>query len=254
MNEEKQDIVVGSGRLFFQPKGHDSEVYFGDTPGFQIGVQTDKLDVYSSDTPVAEKIKSVVRNVVRTASINCQNVSLHNLAIWILGDETALSQTATKVTDEEATVKKGEWYQLGGGIGVKDVSAVSVQGSPDKANDYKALTEGEDYKLDAKLGRILMLKDVLKHNEPIKITYTPKAEKYPQVQSSDDKTIEGALRFVADNTTGTNRDLWAPHVTIEPEGQIELKSRDNPVQMAFNVEFIKETGEEALYITNREAG
>ena len=254
MSEEKQDIVVGSGRLYFQPKGQDGEVYFGDTPGFQIGLQTDKLDVYSSDSPVAEKIESVVRNVVRTASITCQNVSQENLAMWLLGDETALSQTAVEVTDEEATVKKGEWYQLGGGVGVKEVSSVTVQGSPDKANTYKALTEDEDYKLDAKLGRILMLKDVLAHDEPIKITYTPKAEKYPQVQSSDDKTIEGALRFISDNTTGTNRDLWAPHVTIEPEGQIELKSRDNPVQMTFNIEFIKEVGEEALYITNREAG
>lgn len=251
--DKTNDIVVGAGRIYFSLKGHGGERYLGDTPGFTIGISSEQTDVYSSDDPIAEKIVSVLRNVERTATITCQDVSLDNLAIFMLGDVTSLTQTASEVADEEAMVKKGEWYQLGSGVGVRDVSSVSLQAAKVKADTYINLVADTDYTLDSENGRVFMLTDVVKFNNPIKFTYTPKAATYAQVQTSDDRTIEGALRFLSDNTKGTNRDFFAPNVVIRPEGQIELKSRDNPVQLTFNVEFLKEGSDEAIYVTNRKA-
>ena len=251
--DKTNDIVVGAGRVYFSPKGQAGERYLGDTPGFTVGISSEQTDVYSSDDPVAEKIVSVVRNIERTATITCQDFSLENLAIFLLGDVTSLTQTASEVADEEAIVNKGEWYQLGGGIGAKDVSSVSIQAAKVKADTYVALAADTDYTLDAKNGRVFMLTDVVKFNNPIKFTYTPRAATYAQVQTSNTKTIEGSLRFRSDNTEGGNRDLYGPNVIIRPNGEIELKSRDNPVQFTFNVEFIKEGDDEAIYFTNREA-
>ena len=251
--DKTNDIVVGAGRIYFKPKGHDGERYLGDTPGFTLSISSNKVDVYSSDTPVSEKIESVVQNIERTATITCQNFSLDNLAMFLLGDVTSMTQTATAVTDEEATVKKGEWYQLGGGVGVRDVSAVSLEGAKVKADTYVALVADTDYTLDAKNGRVFMLTDVVKFGNPIKFTYTPAAATYAQVQTSDSRIVEGSLRFRADNSAGRNTDLHAPNVVVQPEGQIEMKSRDNPVNITFNVEFIKEASEEAIYFTNQEA-
>ena len=251
--DKLNNITVGAGRIYLSLKGQDGERYLGDTPGFELAITSEKLDVYSSDTAVAEKLVSVVRNVERTATITCQDMSLENLALFLLGEVTSLTQTADKVTDEEATVKKGEWYQLGGGIGVRDVSAVSIQGAKVRANTYVNLVAGKDYTLDAKGGRVLMLVDAIKFGDPIKFTYTPKAATFGQVQTSDTKPVEGALRFRSDNTEGGNKDFYAPRAIIQPEGQIELKSRDNPVQITFNVEFLADASNKAIYFTNREA-
>ena len=251
---ESTNINVGAGRLYFRPKDQAGERYLGETPGFQISVTSETLDVLSSDGPIAEKIESVTRSIDRTATITCQNVSAENLAMWMLGNVTSVTQTANEVADEEALLKAGEWYQLGGGVGVRDVSKAKVSGAINKKDTYVDLTLDEHYKLDAKRGRVQILVDPFDATDPFKFTYTPTAGKYAQVETSDDKSFEGALRFVADNTTGTNRVMHAPNVVITPEGSVEFKSRDNPIQFTFNVDFLKEGSDEALYFTNQEAG
>ena len=68
------------------------------------------------------------------------------------------------------------------------------------------------------------------------------------VSTSGKKAKRGKLRYIADNTTGENRNALIPLVELSPNGDLSFKSRDNLQEMAFDLNIMTRTGYEQAYI------
>lgn len=121
-----------------------------------------------------------------------------------------------------------------------------------------------DYQLDATLGRVFMmltgafatahaLADSIGIKIGVRCDYTKAANSRDHMQTGGRKSVVGALRIIADNTTGANNDYYAPKVTLVPTGDFALKSRTDPQAMEWEIKIGKREGFEQLYIDGRAA-
>lgn len=252
-SSHSNNIVLGAGRLFFDaldssgnPTG---ERYMGDSPEFSVTVNATKVEDWSSDAPVAEKLLSIATEVTRQCQIQVKDVSIDNLALFLLGDSSPETQTATPVTGEAINnVQTGRYYQLGvttsSPSGVRDVTSVSVTDA--SSTSY---VEGTDYEVDLTTARIyIMPSGSIASGTNLLIDYTPTAGSRDRIVTNNLGAKFGALRYIADNTAGTNRDLYAPYVQLMPNGSFDLKSRQNVQQLTFDAEFLKHGANAAVYI------
>lgn len=247
--------VLGSGKIFFDlidPAGAlTGERYLGDTPGFTASIATEKVEDYTSDGATAQKDVNVTTKVTRTAKITCKNVDADNLALFVLGAVSSVAQSAASVTGEAVNnAQLGRFYQLGATAtdpnGARNISAVAVKDAVPTT-----YVEGTDYDVDLVMGRIYILTTgsiVAATN--LLVDYTTTASTRQRITTDSLGAKFGRLRFIADNTTGANRDLFGPHVELSPSGDIAWKSRDTIQQMEFDAEFLA-TALPALYIDGR---
>jgi hypothetical protein len=251
-NETKK-FVLGAGKVFFDPFDANGaltgERYLGDTPGFQLTVNTTNQDLWTSDQPIAERAEFVATQLTRQASITCRNISMENLALFLIGDVAEHSQSSGSVTAEPHTVKTDRWYQLGqdssNPTGVRDVTSVTVV----DAGSTTTYTEGTDYELDAALGRIRPIPGGgITDDADIEVDYDTNQTTWDRITSNALGTQDGALRFIADNTAGPNRDLYAQKVRLNPDGDFAMKSRDNWQELAFMTEFLTPDTGAAVYL------
>lgn len=249
------EYTLGKGKLYFDPfdsNGNKTgERPFGNCPGFSLAVSSEQKDHYSSESGIAQKDKSVAVQVDRTGKVTTDNLSVENLSLFLIGDVSTITQAATPVVDEAIVVKKGRFYQLGASTGnpqgVRNVSSVVVTNSAGTTT-YVA---GTDYVLDATQARIEILSaGAIADDATIKVDYTPAANSRQRVASSSLTSSSGALRYIADNPVGANRDLYGPSVLLTPTGELQLIGEDWVV-MEFSVEFLKPTTGSAVYLDSR---
>lgn len=257
MRPTAQNIVLGAGYLFFDIEDENGnltgERYLGDTPGFSLNVTSENLQVMSSDGPVAEPLADIATQITRSAQITARNIDGANLAAFIIGDVGEATQSSGTVADEKITVQPGRWYQLGATasnpIGARNVSAVTV-----KKGTSPTFVKGDDYDLDEALGRIYIIPSGdIEADDELTIGYTKSALTFEQVVSNNLGAKTGALRYIADNTEGINRDMYIPKATLRPSGELPTKSRTEPQQMVFEVGIGTREGLPQLYINGRPA-
>lgn len=254
----ERNIVLGAGYCYFDPEDADGnltgEIYLGDGPGFSFTMATEKTEIDSSDTPTAETLVSITNKVTRSAQCGIRNVSDQVLSFFVGGDASTKTQTSTPVTDEViGAVQQGRYYQLGASssnpTGVRGVSSVTVEPS----GGGTAYTVDTDYKLDADGGRIYIVPGGgIADDDEIQVDYTPAANSRGQVISGAGPK-KGAFRFVSDNTTGDNREVYFPRVELSPNGEMALKDRQNPVEATFDVSILTRSGYQQVYIDGEAA-
>lgn len=121
-----------------------------------------------------------------------------------------------------------------------------------------------DYELDATLGRVFMmltgafatahaLAAAISIKIGVRCDYTKAANSRDHMQTGGRKSVVGALRIIADNTTGPNNDYYCPKVTLVPTGDFALKSRTDSQAMEWEVKIGKREGYEQLYVDGRAA-
>lgn len=254
---EAMNYTLGRGELYFNQfkpgtMSGIGERYFGNTPEISISIESETLDHYNSDRGVREKDDSVILETSRTMTFTTDHVSPNNLALFYLGSVDAL--TVTSATGEEETfqdVTPGLFYQLGvtqaNPTGARLVSNVVVT---DDSGTPTTFVAGTDYMLNAELGRIEILEggNIAKGTN-IVVTYDVAASTR-EVVISGSATIEGSLRYVAQNPKGKNIDYYFPYVKISPNGDFALKG-DEWQQIPFTVEILRRPGFEAIYATSR---
>ena len=87
----------------------------------------------------------------------------------------------------------------------------------------------------------------------VTVDYTKTAMSREQLASASLAALQGALRFIADNPKGTNRDLYAPKVTLRPSGALQFKGEDW-MKMSYEAEFLKKNAStSAVFIDGRAA-
>lgn len=253
------NYTLPKGKLFFDPFDATGAVtgerYLGNTPGADLSIATTVLDHYSAESGINEKDESMVTQIDRKLSITSDNMSLDNVALFVIGGIATLTQAVGPVAGETVgPVIQGRYYQLGvstaNPTGVRNISAGVIK------NGATTYVSGVDYELDGPLGRLYIVPGgAIADATSVTADYTKSAGVRQQVASSALAVAQGALRFVADNPKGENRDFYAPKVNLKPNGNMSLKGEKAEwAKMQFDVEFLKRDAETAaLYIDGRPA-
>lgn len=256
------DYVLGRGKLYFDrfaagtkiPTG--VEKYFGNTTELNFSLSSEKLDHFSSESGVRVKDDSVTLQTDSTGNFITDNITKENLALFFLGDEETLTVAgAAGVADAGIdSLVLGTYYQIGktagSPSGAREISTVVVKLDPSGANTTVAALN--NFTLDLDLGRVYWHADsvALNDGDEIGITYTQVAHTRERVISKSE-SIAGALRFIADNPKGSNRDYYIPYCEISPDGDFALKG-DDWQQLGFGLEILKlDDTTERLYIEGR---
>ncbi|MFM2254185.1 MAG: hypothetical protein RJB68_2522 [Pseudomonadota bacterium] len=255
----KNEYAIPRGRVFFDRfdalGAKTGEIYMGNCPGVNFSVETTKAEHFSSEKGLREKDAALVVEVNRTGQLTCDNFSLDNFALFISGSRETQTQASGTVTDETIKVSLGLYYQLGVNTGapqgVRNISAVTV------TNDAGTTTyvAGTDYNIDLDLGRLQILAGgAITEGQNVKVDYTKAEKTWDRVKSGSVSELSGALRIVADNASGTNRDWYMPSVTLTPSGELPVIAEGTDfVQMQFGLEVLKPSNAEALYVDGRPA-
>lgn len=134
---------VGRGRLAFNQLNADSEYegfrWLGNCPGFEINVESENLQHTSSEGGLAEIDLDTPLSISRTATIQIDNFSADNLAIFLGATVEDLAQASATVTNELVEwVRTDRFYQLGTSVlttGSRNITGVAVDMyAPARAN------------------------------------------------------------------------------------------------------------------------
>lgn len=259
------NYTLGRGKLYFDPFASGTTVsastvglgerYLGNSTEFTLALESTKLDHFNADQGIRTKDRSVLLELNRTGSFVVDDVSAENLALFVLGSTTTVSQTSvTAATSAFTAVKAGQFYQLGAGAstpaGVRDVAAVVVKNTATPATVYVL---GTDYNVDLDLARIEVITGSAMVGVGITVTYNVNATTYERIVTGASAEVEGALRFVSFNAEGTQRDFYFPYVRLTPAGDFALKG-DEWQQLSFDVEILSKADTvNAIYIDGRPA-
>lgn len=253
------EYAIPRGRVYFNPFDANGlptgEIPLGNCPGFTFTAETEKAEHFSSEAGLAEKDAALIVRVNRTGTLNCDNFSLDNLALFVAGTKETQAQSAGAVTDEAHSVLGGRLYQLGESAdapaGVRNITDVVVK----SADGLTTYILGTDYNTDLDLGRVQIIAGgALDNPTPtaVKINYSTTAKSWQRVKSGATAEVGGQLRVIADNASGTNRDWFMPKVTLTPSGDIPIIQEGTEfTSMAFGVEVLKSANREALYVDGR---
>lgn len=249
-----RNIVLGSGRLFFDDG--TGELYIAETPGFELTVSPTSVEIKSDDGPVAETLLNVSTETTRNFKMSTKNIIAAALALFIGADVSAKTTSVASVTAKPinggVAVVGGKWYQLGvdatNPTGVRAIGTVAIK------TGVTTHAAGTDYILDAALGRIYIVPGGGCEGDIMTSDYATTAVSWEQISSNDLGSKRGALRYIADNTAGENRDIYVPVCVMEPDGTAAFKDRSNAQTLGFNVKVEKPTdGRASIYINGRAA-
>lgn len=256
---ETKNYVLGKGKLFFDPFTVDTtnttgERYLGNTTEFNMTVESEVLDHFSSSAGVRTKDDSVILELNRTGTLTTDNISSENTGLFILGTVSTITQTSTPVAGESlGTPLADRYYQLGQSqanpTGVRGVSAVTVTFDPNGTPSAGVLNT--DYTIDLALGRVYFIEGGQADGATeVEVDYTPDANTRERVTADSTKSVEGALRFVAANAKGSQKDVYIPYVTLTPTGDLGFIGEDWQ-NMSMSVEVGELDGYAAMYIDGR---
>jgi hypothetical protein len=255
------NYVLGRGRLYFAPFQPGTQTpshfrYIGNTPELNISVSSDVLAHYSSESGVREKNDSVTTQTDRTGSFMTDNIDAENLALFFFGSVSAVTQASGSVTNENVGpaggVIKGGFYQLGASpanpTGVRSISALSVTGT----GGTPTYAAGTDYVANLVTGMIeIPPTSSIANNTVVLANYTRGAGSREQVLSGN-VSIEGSLKYVADNPKGVNRDVTIPWARITANGDYAIKAESDWQNLPFNIDIMSLSSGAALYIDGRQ--
>jgi hypothetical protein len=229
MNTNQKAYTVGRGKLYvgiFAPNTETvvgGEMYFGNTPSIAIAATYNDLPHYSSDDQNQFQDDNFTLRTDRNLTFTCDNMSMQTWGL-MLGtlpvDETQAAATA--VSETLTDVALGRFYQLGMDNatpdGVGEISNVTV------TIGVTPVTADGNYEVDLVHGRIYVLPDAIGIDvgDDLIVEYDAVVQTSTLVVESG-TPFEGSLRYIADNPKGGNKNLYWPHVKLQPSGDLQLK-------------------------------
>lgn len=230
---DTKQYVLGRGKVYFarfEPGTQDPKhwLYLGNTPEFNLTIESEDLAHSNADEGVREEDDSVTLETMRSLSLVTDNISAANMALAFLGEASMVSQSSVVAADETITdVVLGYSYQLGvsdsnpdGFLGINETGFEVVVGTD-------TLVGGQDYDMDFDTGMITFKLDAptVVTGDDVVVTRAVRASTRTRVITGNTQ-IEGALRFVAKNAKGPNAVFNMPYVKLSPNGDIALKGDD----------------------------
>lgn len=226
-------IILGRGEVYFDRFNASGiktgERFLGNCQTFELGVEDEIRDKFSSAEATSPLIKSV--NVRRTPGVNIvlDEFDEYNLSLAFMGDRSDFQQTTASPVNEvppTTSVKKGHWFQLGGATPRRSISAVAVTG-PAGAPVYVLTT---DYLIDAPRGRIYVVPTgAIADGASLEVDYTYAtiaAGVIPTVQAGISSFVEGFMRFVGKPASGRVWEIEVWKASINPDGRVPFIGDD----------------------------
>ena len=256
---DNKNYTLGRGKLYFArflpgTQTPDGFVYFGNTPEFNLTIESEVLDHFSSDEGIREKDDSIPLQVNRTGSLITDNIAVRNIALFYFGDDSTVTTLAAAYVEQTITdVKLGFFYKLGqtvqnpvGYMGLDDSDITIEVGAV-------TLVKGTDYEVTPGIGMIKFLETstAIEEGDDADITFTVKASKRERVISGT-APVEGALMYESKNPKGKQFHYYMPYVKISPNGDYALKG-DEWQQIPFTLDIQKPTVGEAIYVDGEPA-
>jgi hypothetical protein len=246
------NYTLGRGKVYFA-RFTSGQVpgpfrYIGNTPEFNLTIESETLDHFSADEGIREKDDSVPLEVTRTGSLVCDDINAENVALFFFGSTETLTQVAAPGQSENFDgANQEDVFQLGltlnNRVGTRGVSGVTVTSNP-AGSTY---VEGTDYTVDADRGMLAIMRGGgIADGSDITVNFDIDAASSVRVLSGSEP-VEGALRFIEDNPKGDDRDIFLPYVKITPNGDLALKG-DEWRQIPFSIEALKPSSGEAIYV------
>jgi hypothetical protein len=251
-----KNYTLGRGEVHFSrfigttqnPEGFR---YIGNTPEFNLTIETEDLDHFSSDRGIREKDDSVPLETTRQGTLTTDDVQPENLAYFFFGSVSALVVAGGAVTDEQINdVKKGYGYHLGvtttrpeGATHLTAPSSTVVVTTNPTGTTY---VENTDYTIDMATGLLTILATgTIVEGSDLLVDYNVAAGTRTRIISGSNP-IEGSLRYYAKNPKGRQLSAFMPWVKLSPNGDFALKGEEWQ-QIPFNVEVLKISNREAVY-------
>lgn len=251
------NYTLGRGEVHFSRFETGTQVpagflYLGNTPEFNLSIESDELEHFSSDEGIRELDDSVPLEVTRTGSLITDNISAENVALFFFGEASALTQAVVASAEEVLTdIVAGASYQLGvspsnpaGYMGINPTgfavdNLAGVGGT--------ALVVDVDYTMDFDLGVITFIAGSILaiDGADIAVTYAVRGSTRSRVISGS-SPVEGALMYISRNPKGTDSKIYMPYVKLSPNGDYALKG-DDWQQIPLSISVLKPTAGEAIY-------
>jgi YD repeat-containing protein len=250
-----KNYTLGRGKLyadFYDADGNlTGEFYIGNTTSLTYTSDEDVLDHFDSDDGVREKDDSVQLTDTATIGFTTDDIQPENLAMFIKGEKQTLTVAPASNEDETITVLRGRHYQLG----VSDANPTGLRALDNVTvtNGMTPVAASGNFEIDETLGRLYILEDAadIEDGDELTVEYDVLGSSRSVVLSTGDKTT-AALRYIAANPKGPQRDHYWPKVIVSPDGDYELKG-DDWQAMSFSGEALKVTGRAKHYIDGRPA-
>jgi hypothetical protein len=249
-NVETKNYTIGRGDLLFAERKADGTLGgyrpIGNTPAFNIGVQSESVQHFSSARGMRVQDRDVPVQTTYSASFQTDDINAKNLAALFLGDaETVSISSATGSTATLTDVELGLTYQVGvsagNPMGVRNITITTLK------KGAATLVEGTDYTADEARGLITILEGgTVVAGDDLDLTYDQAAYSQDRVASGS-TVVEGALLFVAYNPEGENKNYALPDVKLSPNGDYALKSDNDWSKMDFKVSVNTPNGGSAIY-------
>lgn len=228
------------------------EEEMGNCPSFVLSIDSEKAEEFSSETAASELIGTMTGKIKRTAKIVCNNMSMSTYQRFLAATSETVVQSSAPVTGELRKVMPGKIYQLGqtaaNPLGVRNVSAVTVK-TENGNTPYEA---GVDFNVDPETGAVQIIAGGGIAAGVVQFGYTPVAGTYQRLKTGGNTTFLAAIRVVADNAAGSNKDWYMPRVNVTPSGELPIVSADVEfVKVEFDIDVLKPANAEAVYVGGR---
>lgn len=252
VSQRTPEYVLGRGKVYFaqftsgQTPGPFR--YMGNTPEFNLTIESETLDHFSSDEGIREKDDSVALEVTRSGSLICDDIQAENIALFFFGSTQMLSTVAALSQSEDFVgANQGDVFQLGlttgNRVGTRGINNFVLNGS----GGSPTYVAGTDYSVDLDRGMFSILEGGgIANGTTVEANFDIRASSQLQVLSGSEP-VEGAMRLLENNPKGSDRDIFLPYVKITPNGDLALKG-DEWRQIPFTIEALKPSSGEAIYI------
>lgn len=193
------------------------------------GATGPQVNIGANAVATAQSLKAVINaapgTYLVTASGDNDTLLLTALATGTGGNSITLTESAANLT-------------VSGGGTLTGGSASAV------------ISPGANVVIDLARGRFQVKEDAadLADGDSIEVVYDLTASTRTQVVDEND-SAEGAMRFIAANAKGTNKDYFWPRVRLTPNGEFALKG-DTWQQIGFNFDVLVKDDLRRVYVSS----
>lgn len=207
------DYTVGTGLVFFKPKGQAHFEELGDVENFDLTVETEEVERRSNQYGVATLANVAVTSVEASVEMTLYQMTDRNRSLGVAGAKGTMAQTSqTGVTHSITGVTAGAIYDLPA-LNLSNVTVTDGETSP------ISYTLGTDYELDAEAGLLKVLQIPATAGADLEVTYDSAAISSGLVTGIGAAPSQrGHLRLRGVNDIGVKAlvDLW--DVQLRPSG------------------------------------
>lgn len=243
------DYNLGRGILYFAPVDSNQVPMdyrdLGNVTDFKLTPTVETLEHKSSRTGLKVTDKEVTLSEKWEVSFTLDELNFENLALFMSGEANQRANAgggALSGSDNFVVYEQGRWYDLYSdtsgrpttdpqGDRIYDIGTVTIQPS----GGGSAFVEGTDYLVDAVMGRIFVIEGGSITGSGSGTAYDldiaangSAATNLDRVQAMSLSSIEGALKFIAENpaSNGVKVEYQIHLVRLQADGDLALIGDD----------------------------